>query len=148
MYKYEDLEINILSCLLQRPELMNKVILEDKHFIKHNKYWKFMKAFYNKFKTFDKTLMYQIVKNKFEFFKYLIWLYEVEPAPSRFELYQKQLIELYNESKKNKWIIENVFDLANDLYVREISVNDFKNKVNEIYDNADKLFKEEGNEET
>lgn len=147
MYKYEDLEINILSCLLQRPELMDKVILEDKHFIKHKRFWHFIKAFYGKFGTFDLNLMYSIVKNKFEFFKYLEWLIEVEPAPSRFELYQKQLIELYNEGQKNKWIIENVFDLANDLYVREISVNDFRNKVNEIYDNADKLFKEEGNGE-
>ena len=39
-------------------------------------------------------------------------------------------------------IIENVFNLANDLYVREISVSDFKNKVNEIYNEKKNSFNE------
>ena len=46
MNKYNDLELSILSCLLQRPELMKNVILEDKHFKKHLNIWIFMKSVY------------------------------------------------------------------------------------------------------
>ena len=63
MQYYYDLEINILSCILQRPQLMEKSILEDKHFIKHKKLWLFMKAVYKKFGTFDFVIMYKIIKN-------------------------------------------------------------------------------------
>ena len=53
---YIDLEISILSCLLQKPELMEDTILEDKYFTKHKKIWLFMKAFYKRFNNFDITL--------------------------------------------------------------------------------------------
>lgn len=142
MQKYYDLEINILSCILQKPQLMEKSILEDKHFVKHKKLWLFMKAVYKKFGTFDFVIMYKIIKNKYEFIEYMKMLVEVEPAPSLFEEYQKQLIEEYNQKKKDKWIIEQIYSLANDLMVGNVEVNDFKNKVNEIYDNANEIFKE------
>ena len=32
MNKYNNLEISILSILLQKPELMNKLIIDDKYF--------------------------------------------------------------------------------------------------------------------
>ena len=139
---YVDLEISILSCLLQRPELMKDTILEDKYFIKHKKIWLFMKAFYNKFKNFDITLMLSISKNKYRMSEYICWLAEQEPAPSLFKQYEKQLIDLYNETKKDKWIIEKVYELTNDLYVRNIKVNEYIEKVKEIYDNAEEIFKE------
>ena len=63
MNKYNDLEMSILSCLLLKPELlMESLIIEDKHFIKHKKLWVFMKEFYNKFHNFDITLMCSINK--------------------------------------------------------------------------------------
>ena len=132
MDKYKDLEINILSCLLQRPELMDKVILEDKHFIKHNRFWKFLKAFYKKFGTFDLVLMYQVVKNKYDYIRYVEWLIEVEPAPSRFELYQKQLIELYEQNQKEKILIDKIYDLSVELYTKNITINEFKNIINDL----------------
>lgn len=139
---YVDLEISILSCLLQKPELMKNTILEDKYFIKHKKIWLFMKAFYNKFKNFDITLMMSISKNKYRMSEYICWLAEQEPNVSKFKQYEKQLIDLYNETKKEKWIIEKVYELSNDLYVRNITTNDFKHKVVAIYKNADEIFKE------
>ena len=139
---YVDLEISILSCLLRKPELMENTVLEDKYFIKHKKIWLFMKAFYNKFKNFDITLMMSISKNKYRMSEYICWLVEQEPALSLFKQYEKQLIDLYNESKKDKWIIEKVYELSNDLYVRNITTKDFKNKVVAIYKNADKIFEE------
>lgn len=143
MNKYTDLEISILSCILQKPELMEDVKLEDKHFIKHKKIWMFMKAFYKKFKTFDLTLMVSISSYKYRMIEYIIWLLEKEPSPSLYKQYEQQLIELYEEEKKDKWIIEKVYELSNELYVRNINTSEFKNKLNEIYENANKLFKNE-----
>ena len=40
--KTNDLEKSILSCLLIKPELMEQLILEDKHFIKNQRMWQFM----------------------------------------------------------------------------------------------------------
>ena len=145
---YTDLEISILSCLLQKPELMENTILEDKYFIKHKKIWLFMKAFYKRFKNFDITLMLSISKNKYRMSEYICWLVEQEPTPSLFKQYEKQLIDLYNESKKDEWIINKVYELANDLYVRSITTNEFKRKVVTIYKNADKIFKEVENEKS
>ncbi len=141
MNKYNDLEISILSCLLLKPKLMDNIKLEDKHFIKHHRLWLFMKAFYKKFGTFDISLMYSVADNKYQFTEYMAWLLEVEPSPSLFELYEQQLIDLYNENKKDKYIIEEVYKLANDLFVRNITTDDFKHKVVAIYRNADEIFK-------
>lgn len=129
---YFDLELNILSCLLQKPELMNDLILEDKHFIKFHKLWVFMKVYYNRFHNFDLVLMTSVAKDKYRIIEYLKMMVEVEPAPSRFKEYQKQLIELYNESEKEKKIIDNLFELANKLYVRDITITEFVEKVNKI----------------
>ena len=140
---YTDLEISILSCLLQRPELMENTILKDMYFVKHKKIWLFMKAFYKRFKNFDITLMMSISKNKYRMSEYICWLVEQEPAPSLFKQYEKQLIDLYNETKKEKWIIEKAYELANDLYVRNIKIEDYIDKIKEIYNNADEIFKED-----
>ena len=142
MNKYNDLEISILSCILQKPSLMEDTILEDKYFIKHKTLWLFMKAFYKKFKKFDITLMCSVCKNEYKLMDYIIWLLDVEPAPSIFKHYEQQLIDLYNESKKERWIINKIYSLANDLYVKSITISEFNDKLNQIYVNADKLFKE------
>ena len=140
---YVDLEISILSCLLQRPELMEDTILKDMYFVKHKKIWLFMKAFYKRFKNFDITLMMSISKNKYRMSEYICWLIDQEPAPSLFKQYEKQLIDLYNEKQKEKWIIEKAYELANDLYVRNIKIEEYIDKIKEIYNNANEIFKED-----
>lgn len=140
-YKIDDLEFSILSCLLIKPELMEKVILEDKHFKRTQRMWQFMKAFYKKFKTFDINLMYSICKDKWQIVEYISLLLEFEPTASAFDKYQKQLIELYEEQEKDKYIIEKVYGLANELLVRNISTSDFKREVDKIYYNADEIFR-------
>ena len=143
MNKYNDLELSILSCLLYKPELMEQIIVEDKHFIKHKKIWLFMKSFYDKFHNFDLTLMYSVCKDKYRIVEYIKWLLEQDILFINFNDYQKQLIDLYEENKKEKWIIEKIYSLANDLYVRNITSNEFKIKLDDIYKNADEIFKEE-----
>lgn len=129
---YFDLEVNILSCLLQRPELMKNSKLEDKHFIKHQQLWKFMQSFYKKFQTFDIVLMANVCKNKYSLIKYISMLLDVEPAPSNFELYQQQLIELYNKNELEKNATNKIYDLANDLYVGNIDIYTFSSRVTTI----------------
>ena len=137
-----DLEMNIMACLLIKPELMKQVILEDKHFVKHQRLWQFMKAFYKKFQTFDVQLMYSVCRDKWHIVNYMVMLLDVDVMTCRFDLYQKQLMDLCEERKKDKFIIENVYKLANELYVRNISVEEFKNQTQKIYDDAQKINEE------
>lgn len=141
MSEINDLEINIMSCLLINPNLMNELIIEDKHFIKHQRMWQFMKSFYKKFKTFDVQLMYSICTDKWHIVEYMSKLANVEPTDSNFKIYQEQLIEQYEESKKDKWIKEKIYSLANDLYIGNVKVKDFKNEVDTIFVNANEIFK-------
>ena len=64
MNKYDDLEMVVLNCFLINSELIENTILEDKHFLKNKRMWKFMKSFYSKFKTFDMHLMASVCKDK------------------------------------------------------------------------------------
>lgn len=143
MNKYNSLENSILSILLQKPELMNKLIIDDKYFIKNKKIWLFMKSFYARFKCFDLSLMFSICKNKYHLVSYLEQLTLCEPCPSLFEEYQKQLIKEYDELKKDRWLREKIYELANELYVQSLDVNQFKNRLEDLFENANKIYKED-----
>ena len=140
-YKIDNLEFSILSCLLIKPELMEKIILEDRHFKKTQRIWQFMKSFYKKFKTFDVNLMYSVCKNKWQLIEYISLLLDFEPTANEFDKYQQQLIELYEEQEKDKYIIKKVYQLANELIVRSISTNDFKKEIDNVYYNANEIYK-------
>lgn len=132
MQQMYDLEINILSCLLQKPELMKQIKLEDKHFIKHQQLWKFMKSFYEKFGTFDLVIMFNICRNKNKIMSYIEWLVEVEPSVSNFEKYQDLLIELYKKNEEEREKVSRIFDLTMKLYNSSISLADFKEEIKNI----------------
>ena len=51
-------------------------------------------------------------------------------------MYQKQLIDEFEKSEKDKYIINNIYILANDLFVGNISTERFKEKCDEIYEKA------------
>ena len=89
-----DLELSILSCLLQKPELMEEVILEDKHFKNNYKLWKFMQSFYKKFHNFDVTLMCSVVDKRYKLIDYIKVLIDLEPNPNLFKEYQEQLLKV------------------------------------------------------
>lgn len=142
MDKYISLELDILSCLLQRPELMKEIKFDDRHIIKYKKLWLFMKSIYERYGDFDIVLMTNASQNKYRLMDFIEMLIDREPAPSKFNLYQERLIELFNETKKEKWIKEKIYKLANDLYLGSITYQDFKDKLVPIEMKADKLFKE------
>ena len=132
MNNYNNLEMSILSCILLKPELMDEIIFEDKHIVSRQRLWQFMKAFYKRYKTFDIQLMYSICKDKWQIVENIVQLLEYEPSPSLFNIYQKQLIDLYNEGKENKIKIDKVYKLANELYVRKITLEEFKEYIKEL----------------
>lgn len=141
MNKYYDLETSILCCFMLKPELMETTKLEDKHFIKNQRMWQFMKSFYKKFGTFDITLMASVIDDKYKLMRYIVDIFNTEPTPFMFEKYEKQLIDLYNEDKKEKWIIHKIQQQADNLWVRNINSQEFLLKVNEIINNANEIFK-------
>ncbi len=141
MNKYNDLECSILSCLLIKPDLMNQLILEDKHFIGYQRVWKFMQAFYKKFGNFDITLMASVCSNQKKLIGYIKDLLECEPTCLNFNVYQQQLIDLYNEEEKDKWIIKRAYEITCDLWVRNITTSEYKNKIEELYVKANEIFK-------
>lgn len=142
MKEYSELELCILSCLLQKPELMKEVTLEDKYFINYQRIWRFMKVFYDKYKNFDPKIMCAIANNKFQIANYIVEMVDIEPATWNFNEYQEQLKFLYNETKKEKWIISKVYDATMELWVRKKTTKEFKTRIEEIYKNADEIFKE------
>ena len=46
--------------------------------------------------------------------------------------YQKQLMKEYDELKRDKWIREKVYELANNYYMMNLSLEDFKKEINNI----------------
>lgn len=147
MNKYNDLEMTVLSCLLQKPEFMKTTKLKDEHFKSHKRLWKFMQIFYEKYQTFDFNLMYAVVSDKYRFMDYMVRLVDFEILPNNFEKYEDMLILKCYEDEKEQWIIEQVFGLANKLYVKSINLDEFKLKCNKIYSDADVIFKKERNNE-
>lgn len=142
MKGYDDLELAVLSCVLQKPSLMDNTILKDKYFIKHKKIWIFLKAFYKRFKCFDLTLMYSISKNKYRIVEYIAWLIDQEATPSVFKQYEEELVNKFYEKKKDKYISEKIYELAMDLICRNISLEDFKSRLEKVYKNAELIMKD------
>lgn len=133
MKKYDNLELRIMSCLLVKPKLMEELIVEDKYFVKFQRLWQFMKAFYKKYQDFDIQLMYTVCKDKYKLIQYIEWLNDLEGTSANFKKYEKQLIEMYEENEKDKIIIDKVYEWANELYVRNISTQEFLDRVERIY---------------
>lgn len=143
MNKYSDMELNILTCIFEKPQLIEQLKIDDeKYIIKHKRIWKFMKAFYEKYKCFDTSLMCSVCKQRWQVMEYINIFNDTLVFTNRFDLYQQQLVELYNEGKKEKWIINKIDDLTNMLILRKISTEEYRSKLNTIYSDAEEIFKE------
>jgi hypothetical protein len=141
MYNYGELELLILSCIWLDPKILERTKLEEKHFINSKKIFMFMKAFYKKFGYFDNELMCRNANNKYKYNDYFNLISQLEPTSSQYDKYESLLLELYNESKAEKWLREKTFELANDLYVKNITTEQFKEKFDKLYNNAKEICK-------
>ena len=143
MKKQYDLEVSILSCILQKPELMKKVRLEDSDFKKTQRLWQFMKSFYEKFETFDLTLMFSVCKNQEQMMMYFEWLWDCYPSSEFvFEKLQDQMIKLRSETKRERMIADKVFKLANDFYVGQMTYLEFLTELNQYIEAVDEKLKD------
>lgn len=133
LYKVDDLEKVIMSCILNKPELMKDERLKDDLFINNQKLWQFLKATYKKFGTFDNKLMYSVVGNKYNYIAMLNEMIDIEPVPSNFNWYIKQLNDLHNEEEIETMRINAIFNMANDLLLRNITSNEFKKRIDEMF---------------
>ena len=132
MESYYNLEKAVLSCLLDEPKLMEGLEIDDKYFIKYKRLWTFMKAFYKKFQNFDTELMSTVCTNKEMMIHYVVSVKCSGACYVSFEKYIKRLKEMYEEKKEEQAIIEMIYKLSTDLFVRNIKLDEFKEKLNLI----------------
>ena len=125
---YDDrLEKAILSCVLQKPSLINESYLEPKHFLNNDnsKFYKFCQIFYKQTNNLDINLMNTKMKNKDRFLDYYMELINIEPSASLFYNYQEKQEEVYKAYAINQIMISfNNQDLDYEKMMSEI------NKVN------------------
>lgn len=139
MDKYNDLEMNIISCFIQKPELILKINGKEDCFIKHKKLVLFLQAVYKKFGDFDLNLLFEVCKEEYKLLMYVEWLAQLEPLPSNIDLYLKQLEELRKETKREKWIREKIYSLATEVYVKNITVKEFADELIRIYEDSERI---------
>ena len=128
--KQYDVENFLISCIIQRPQLIEKLFIDLNCF--KNEYNKqailFMKRFYKEFKTFDISLMVEKIKGdeqKSKFIYYFTEMIQISPSPSLFYSYQQQMID----------------DHKNELIKKEISKID-EIGIDELVENINKINNE------
>ena len=141
MYNYGELELSILCCFWLKPSLLETTKLEEKYFINNKKIFVLFQSFYKKFGNLNIESMCSLVSDNYKLMDYMKVIIEREPTISHFEKYEDLLIELYNESKTEKWLREKTFELANDLYMKNITCKQFKEQFDNFYNNAEEICK-------
>lgn len=137
--KIDDLEMTVLSCLLCNPENMKDPRLKDELFVNHQKEWQFMKAVYKKFGCFDLALMYNNVRNRYNYMGFIIQLLDIEVIGGNFTHYIDELIHIKHQDEIERYRANIIFSMAHDLIEHNITCEEFKQKI-------DKLFEENENE--
>lgn len=128
-WKYDDLELTTLACLFLHPKFMEDTILEEKHFKNRKNLWIYMKTFYDKFKTFDLSLMLSFAKKRDRVSNMILNLMDYDPVSSNFKKYEKRLVEMYELEEKEKMLVDIYYQLATDLFLGNISLHDYKEKL-------------------
>ena len=151
MYNYGELELRILSCFWLKPELLETTKLENKHFKNNEKIFVLFKSFYEKFDNLNIETVCSLVNDRYKFMSYMkifkdgILLYEIisqlEPTGSQYDKYESLLLELYNESEREKWLREKTFELANELYLKNITCEQFKEQFGALYIKSKEIYK-------
>lgn len=102
--KQYDVEENLVSCILQKNELINELYVDTEVFSNstNKQMINFFKRFYQEFKTLDLVLMVSKLKEDYakeKLMNYCIDLINLTPTPSLFYEYQEQLISIYKDRK-------------------------------------------------
>lgn len=135
--KINDYEESILSCLLQKPDLMNELIVSENDFYKYRRIFRYFKLFYETFNCLDLVLMVNKIKtdNRHILVEVYDKLIDFEPTPSCFRLYQEGLIKYNKEylQKQKKEKAENdIIELTLKLSNKQIILDEYFKKIEEI----------------
>lgn len=135
--KINDYEESILSCLLQKPDLMKELIVSENDFYKYRRIFKYFKLFYETFNCLDLVLMVNKIKSGDRHLLVEVYdkLIDFEPTPSCFRLYQEGLIEYNKEylQKQKKEKAENdILELTIKLSNKQITFDEYFKKTEEI----------------
>lgn len=131
--EYYQLEKDVLDSLLVKPELMENLEIDDKYFVKYKRLWIFMKSFYDKFHNFDIDTMASLSTSKNSLVRYVSTVQsESNASYVRFDTYLQRLKDMFEENKQEVAVIEKIYELSNDLFVRKIKLKDFYEKINQI----------------
>ena len=127
MKKY-DLENSIISCIIQKPKLIEELYVSDEVFINslNKAMLKFLKKEYEKYKDLDLTIMVNDLaeKRRTMFIDFYTQMALLEPSSSRFYEYQDKLVSNYRDLKIKHQIQD---------YVDEkINLDSLVDKINEI----------------
>lgn len=139
MDKYSDLEMSIISCFIQKPELIEKIKDKEDYFIRHKKLILFLQAVYRKFGTFDLNLLFEVCKEEHKLLMYVEWLAQLEPLPSNIDYYINELEELRKETKREKYIREKIYSLATDVYLKNMDVKTFADNLIRVYEDSERI---------
>ena len=133
--KQYDVENNLISCILQKPSLINEMFIDLNCFRNdlNKRMIMFFKDFYNKNKNLDISLMVEEMKTeeqKNRFINYYVEMIDITPSPSLFYEYQQKMIDIYKDSlikqeigkyiKKNielDELVENINSISNEVMV-------------------------------
>lgn len=126
---YNDLELGLLSCLIIHPEYMETTVLEEKYFKKYKNIWIYLKSFYDKFKTFDLTLMCSFSKNRDKTLNMVMGLMDCEVVCYNFKKYEQRLIDMYNQSKTDEAKIQRYYELASNVLFGNIDLATYEKEI-------------------
>ena len=132
--KQKNMELNIMCCLLMRPELMEEMEIGDEEFRNYKRLWKFLKAFYNRFRNFDIELMASVCNDKYQIVEYAQMILERQASTTNFKKYQKMLVEFNHKEKLETFFTDKIFEYAFELSVGTINSDEFTDKTNELYE--------------
>ncbi len=108
MQELSEIEAAVLSCILIKPELMDKLIVGKEYFEdkKNQKVYEILKKQYDEYKTISVTgigdnygSLFQNSKELENFITYLTYLLDSNCMPSQFDYYQETLIKKHCNNK-------------------------------------------------
>ena len=100
-----------------------------------------MKSFYNKYGTFDIVLMCNICTDR----KYIMYYIEqmlrtpALPILDLFNLYQDQIIKKFEQDDIDKFIINEVYKMAGDLLLDNISIEEFESRFTQAMEERERV---------
>lgn len=136
-YQRPSLEEGILSCILQKPELLDTIKLTSEDFVTHSKFYNFLLKCYKKFNCIDPILITSMLKgnDRYKFINVYTQLILLEPSIKNFDKYCEQLKQYNIENAENyntARCVKSISDLTIKLNRDEISIEEFKKRVDEV----------------